>query len=765
MSTTLIIKNSTVAGKVPSEGDLSRGELGLNLTDKKLYTKDANDDIVQIGDSVEVSDTAPTGSTVTSGSLWFNSTDGEGGGRLYIYYQDDDSAQWIDASPDMQMSEYWTRDGNDLKPVKQNDNVVVGVDAVTLSSSGTGAFTGKVSSASTASGDPGTTLVTKDFLGSSGAPVPTLQQVTSAGNTTANTIYTDGGLEAGSYVKVEGSVSGIESTINNGTFSTTIKDGNTQDLYVGIKGGDVVFDVNYDGSATFAGDIKTGDLTYNQPAGGGVFLQSGASGYDGFIQINNHEAAGGTCFQIRSNTGGSGQTSGLVTYMGNDGKITTAGDVRIGGTLPSAPNIDLKADGTADIGGRVVANGRSAISDNSGQTIASYDKDGNSTPTFYVTAGGKLVTGLDPQGNQINIGASLRSTGRIDVKGNALDDVIFAGSGFGSDNLTTFITAGGSITAAGNVQVGDNAPAAGSYGVKLYPSGNVHVSREASSTNPVFQATDENAKYTTQIFSDGSITAAGIVDVGDASGTTGYVRSRPEGQVYIRPADTAGDSSTAFQVFSGGNASSDATVTVTKDGRITASKTITGTAQSGTGTAVYGLGGSDAGTSSVFAGRNQSGTLTFDVRDNGNATFNGSVAIGGNDAAHTIDEYEEGTWSPSVGGDATYTTQTGSYTKIGRAVIVKFEIVVSTLGTGSNAAIENLPFNVAGPTGERAGVISYFENINSAVGSMVCYAASNTNRVYFNAVKSGGDTMMSNVNKTIFQDGTRVAGAVTYFTA
>ena len=49
---TLIIKNSTVAGKVPSESDLSRGELGLNLTDKKLYTKNASDEIVQIGDSV-----------------------------------------------------------------------------------------------------------------------------------------------------------------------------------------------------------------------------------------------------------------------------------------------------------------------------------------------------------------------------------------------------------------------------------------------------------------------------------------------------------------------------------------------------------------------------------------------------------------------------------------------------------------------------------------------------------------------------------------
>ena len=41
------------------------------------------------GTSLNVSDTAPT--SPTPGSLWFNSLDG----NLYVYYEDDDSSQWI----------------------------------------------------------------------------------------------------------------------------------------------------------------------------------------------------------------------------------------------------------------------------------------------------------------------------------------------------------------------------------------------------------------------------------------------------------------------------------------------------------------------------------------------------------------------------------------------------------------------------------------------------------------------------------------------
>ena len=47
-------------------------------------------------------------------------------------------------------------------------------------------------------------------------------------------------------------------------------------------------------------------------------------------------------------------------------------------------------------------------------------------------------------------------------------------------------------------------------------------------------------------------------------------------------------------------------------------------------------------------------------------TFNGDTAT-----ANELDDYEEGTWTPSVGGTATYTHQDGRYTKIGNTVHVR----------------------------------------------------------------------------------------------
>jgi hypothetical protein len=63
--------------------------------------------------------------------------------------------------------------------------------------------------------------------------------------------------------------------------------------------------------------------------------------------------------------------------------------------------------------------------------------------------------------------------------------------------------------------------------------------------------------------------------------------------------------------------------------------------------------------------------------------------------ANTLDDYEEGTWTPSIGGTATYTLQTGTYTKIGRHVHVFCDLRVNVIGTGSTSVISGLPFTAA----------------------------------------------------------------------
>ena len=76
--------------------------------------------------------------------------------------------------------------------------------------------------------------------------------------------------------------------------------------------------------------------------------------------------------------------------------------------------------------------------------------------------------------------------------------------------------------------------------------------------------------------------------------------------------------------------------------------------------------------------------------------------------ANTLDDYEEGTWTPTIlggttAGTTTYNgTQRGTYTKIGRQVTVDFYVnVTATTGTGA-LRIGGLPFSQSGsgdPTG------------------------------------------------------------------
>ena len=96
----------------------------------------------------------------------------------------------------------------------------------------------------------------------------------------------------------------------------------------------------------------------------------------------------------------------------------------------------------------------------------------------------------------------------------------------------------------------------------------------------------------------------------------------------------------------------------------------------------------------------------FRVADSGASATAGSISLGtatpatsgvgvqfpatqsASSDANTLDDYEEGTWTPTItstgGGAATYTTQSGRYTKIGRVVTISFyvDFGVGTLAAG-----------------------------------------------------------------------------------
>jgi hypothetical protein len=81
--------------------------------------------------------------------------------------------------------------------------------------------------------------------------------------------------------------------------------------------------------------------------------------------------------------------------------------------------------------------------------------------------------------------------------------------------------------------------------------------------------------------------------------------------------------------------------------------------------------------------------------------LSGGVYLGGTGSANKLDDYEEGTWTPAVGGattdpTVTYTSggQTGYYTKIGRMVHIQMFLNCSAISGGSGAAkITGIPFD------------------------------------------------------------------------
>jgi len=84
------------------------------------------------------------------------------------------------------------------------------------------------------------------------------------------------------------------------------------------------------------------------------------------------------------------------------------------------------------------------------------------------------------------------------------------------------------------------------------------------------------------------------------------------------------------------------------------------------------------------------------------------VASGESTASSTLDDYEEGTWTPTVessGGSVTCSScSAGQYTKIGRQVIVHFQFTLTNSSSGSGTLkITNLPFSVNANSGAVIG--------------------------------------------------------------
>ena len=114
--------------------------------------------------------------------------------------------------------------------------------------------------------------------------------------------------------------------------------------------------------------------------------------------------------------------------------------------------------------------------------------------------------------------------------------------------------------------------------------------------------------------------------------------------------------------------------------------------------------------------------------------------------ANTLDDYEEGTFTPTVigsstSGAGTYTAgwQNGTYTKIGRQVHVRMAIIwTAHTGTG-NLLVSALPFTSLNETNGRSAVAVYSSDISMTAGNTLqAYLSPNSSTISFTQVPTGG---------------------------
>ena len=128
--------------------------------------------------------------------------------------------------------------------------------------------------------------------------------------------------------------------------------------------------------------------------------------------------------------------------------------------------------------------------------------------------------------------------------------------------------------------------------------------------------------------------------------------------------------------------------------------------------------------------------------------------------ANTLDDYEEGTFTPNLGGNTTYSVQSGNYIKVGRMVYAELIIAVTSIGTGATGQIFGLPFSSTSDTPIGGVSVAYWAGSNTAVTFMGGYKNAGDASVLL--IGTTAATINAINAPSIFKDGTSVYASVVY---
>jgi len=157
------------------------------------------------------------------------------------------------------------------------------------------------------------------------------------------------------------------------------------------------------------------------------------------------------------------------------------------------------------------------------------------------------------------------------------------------------------------------------------------------------------------------------------------------------------------------------------------------------------------------------GSMTERLRilSTGGITFNGDTS-----AANALDDYEEGTWTPTLLGSSTnptvtYTLQSGHYTKIGNVVTLTFNLRTSARTGGSGTLqVGGIPFTPA-TSSYQAGSFGDMNNITFDTSKFLALMTANSlSYLFLEELVSG--TGANVVLVTSWGAGGQLNGSITY---